>query len=94
MVNALRFIVWSALSLLRGPFRLLFTLMSWSSLAMFLAGLVTLPFGGIADTPLWAHVFVTVASGAFFYMWSALSHGYDSLIFRLTPEDREIFLEG
>jgi hypothetical protein len=94
VVNVLRFMLWNVLMLLRWPVRAFATVMSLFSLGMVTVGIVALPFGGLGEAPLWGQLIVVVLSGVFFLFWSALAYCYDSLIFRLTPEDREIFLQG
>lgn len=92
VMSLLRFIAWNALVILRVPFRLVFIVMAGFSLVMTITGIVSLPFGGLGDNPLWAQLFVVVFMAAMFAIWSWLAYFYDTLIFKLTPEDREILL--
>jgi len=94
IVDQLRFVAWSILLMLRLPLRLIFMLFAFLSLGGIFVGLLMIFFGGYNDEPLWARVLATSLMVFGFWFWSKLSHGYDSLIFALTPDDREVFLEG
>lgn len=90
--KALSFITWNALVLLRLPLRALFTVMAFLCLMMVIAAVIALPFGGVGDTPLWVQLLIIVVFAAGFALWSGLMFFYDTLIFRLTPDSREIIL--
>ena len=90
--NSIKFVIWNALVLMRGPVRAVMLIFAWLSLGMIVAGVAMLFFGGIDDLPLYAHILALVASVAFFAFWSSAAYFYDTLVFRLTPEGREIIL--
>ena len=94
IVDQLKFLAWNVLLIFRLPLQLLFNMFKLLGLFGLIMGVVTLPFGGISDEPLWVHMFGTVLMGLGFWLWSSVSFGYDSLIFNLTPEGREVILGG
>lgn len=92
VIDLLRFMAWNALVILRLPLRTAFIVMACISLFMAITGVVALPFGGVGGEPLWAQLAAIFALSVCFSIWAGLAYLYDSLIFRLTPKDREIIL--
>ena len=92
--DQLKFLAWNVLLISRLPLQFLFSMFKFLCLGMMIVGIVTIPFGGIAEGPLWAQFAATIASGLGFWLWSSVSFGYDNLIFNLTPEGREVILSG
>lgn len=90
--DQLGLMAWYALVLMRVPLRAFFTFMAILSLVLFIAGIVTLPFGGVGDGPIWAQMLAVLILIVLYGIWTKLAFHYDTLVFKLTPKDREIIL--
>ncbi|MFV1761516.1 hypothetical protein VWY69_00330 [Phaeobacter sp. A90a-4k] len=93
----LRFMIWNAMILVRRPVQFLLRIFMVLSLGAALGASVAFFTGTGSERldenlPFIAKLLAPVILAGFYFMWSALSYLYDSAVFRLTPDGRDVAL--
>ncbi|WP_227272028.1 hypothetical protein [Roseobacter weihaiensis] len=89
--ETMKFTVWNAMVYLRVPLRFMMKFFAWLFLLGSIAGFFAIVFGYNGE-PLMVQVGALLVMVLLFWLWSAAAYYYDSLLFRLTPKERELFL--
>ena len=95
-MKSLRFALWHGLLTFRGPIQFVLRLLSGLCLLASVAAIIMLFVGrgsaSYEQIPFLAKAGAVLFTYGLFYLLGRLSYAYDSLIFRVTPADRNISL--
>lgn len=97
MLRVLRVSAWNVLTLLRGPIQIALKLTIFMSLLTAISStiLVFVDTGveHLDAAPWWISVVLAVSFWGLFFASNWLSYALDELIFKLTPPERNLFLD-
>lgn len=92
----LRVALWHALLLVRGPVQFMLRILMYLHLFGAVAGVIIIFIGtgepSIDDGPIIIRILAPVVLFGIYMAMSWISYLIDSLIFRVTPEDRQLYL--